>query len=73
MRTPVMYAKPEEADAPDYYSSLGVSPDATDGVIKKALHKLALKFHPDKQAPGQIVDAAEFRKVRSDTSRYTND
>jgi curved DNA-binding protein CbpA len=68
-----MYAKPEEPDAPDHYSALGVSPDATDAVVKRTFQKLALKFHPDKQAPGQTVDAVEFRKVSTNISIYTHD
>lgn len=32
----------------DYYKELDLSPDASEGDIKKAYRKLALKYHPDK-------------------------
>lgn len=47
----------------DYYHDLDISPSATPGEIKKAYHRLAKIHHPDKMAPGQAVDAADFRKA----------
>lgn len=32
----------------DYYEVLGVPRDASERQIKKAFHKLAMKYHPDK-------------------------
>lgn len=32
----------------DYYDILGVPKDASERQIKKAFHKLAMKYHPDK-------------------------
>jgi DnaJ-related protein SCJ1 len=39
-----------EANGADLYRILGVTPDADPGVIKRAYHRLSLKWHPDKNA-----------------------
>ncbi|AYU81529.1 hypothetical protein, conserved [Leishmania donovani] len=44
----------------DPYKILGVKPDATKDEIKKAYHRLALRFHPDSGAEG---NAARFAAV----------
>ncbi|KAI1204463.1 DnaJ-domain-containing protein [Annulohypoxylon truncatum] len=48
----------------DYYADLELSQQANARDIKRAFHRLARKYHPDKKAPGKSVDAYEFRKVR---------
>lgn len=45
----------------DYYEILGVPKDATERQIKKAFHKLALKYHPDRNK-GPDAEA-KFREI----------
>ncbi len=51
------------SDEPSHYSVLGLSPTATDSEIKKAFHKLALQFHPDKVPEDEMLLAEEKFKV----------
>ncbi|RHY69814.1 hypothetical protein DYB34_006872 [Aphanomyces astaci] len=50
-----------------HYEVLGVERDATAGELRKAFHKLALKWHPDKIKDGQDVEAATqvFQEIQS--------
>ncbi|XP_068611132.1 dnaJ homolog subfamily B member 9a [Brachionichthys hirsutus] len=55
----------------DYYDILGVTKDATELQIKKAFHKLALKYHPDRN---KRPDAeAKFREVAEAYETLSND
>ncbi|MGH0158780.1 UNVERIFIED_CONTAM: hypothetical protein FKN15_045155 [Acipenser sinensis] len=60
----------------DYYDVLGVSPSATDRVIRKAFHRLAMKYHPDKnkssEAEIQFREIAEAYEVLSNEENMTN-
>ena len=42
----------------DYYSILGVMPDAQDIVIKAAYRALAQRYHPDRAGGGSAQDNA---------------
>ncbi|XP_029969809.1 dnaJ homolog subfamily B member 9-like [Salarias fasciatus] len=57
----------------DYYEILGVSRDATERQIKKAFHKLALKYHPDRNkapdAEAKFREMAEAYETLSDDKR----
>ncbi|XP_019947865.2 dnaJ homolog subfamily B member 9-like [Paralichthys olivaceus] len=57
----------------DYYDILGVPRDATERQIKKAFHKLALKYHPDRNkgqdAENKFRDIAEAYETLSDNKR----
>ncbi len=47
----------------DYYEVLGVPRDADEAQIKKAYRRLAMKFHPDRNA-GQEQAAERFKEVQ---------
>ena len=46
----------------DYYKLLGVDKKATDDEIKKAYKKMALKWHPDRNA-GSEEASKKFKEV----------
>ncbi|XP_010792165.1 dnaJ homolog subfamily B member 9-like [Notothenia coriiceps] len=57
----------------DYYEILGVPKEATERQIKKAFHKLALKYHPDRNrgpnAEAKFREIAEAYETLSDVKR----
>ncbi|XP_029953100.1 dnaJ homolog subfamily B member 9a [Salarias fasciatus] len=59
--------------AKDFYDILGVPKTATERQIKKAFHKLAMKYHPDKNkspdAEARFREIAEAYETLSDETR----
>lgn len=53
----------------DYYATLGVDKNASSADIKKAFHKLAHKYHPDKQGG----DEKKFKEVNEAYQVLSND
>ncbi|XP_056242187.1 dnaJ homolog subfamily B member 9a [Seriola aureovittata] len=57
----------------DYYDILGVPKDASERQIKKAFHRLAMKYHPDKNkspdAEVRFREIAEAYETLSDETR----
>ncbi|KAF3688616.1 DnaJ -like protein subfamily B member 9 Microvascular endothelial differentiation gene 1 protein [Channa argus] len=57
----------------DYYDILGLPKEATERQIKKAFHKLAMKYHPDKNkspdAEVRFREIAEAYEILSDAKR----
>lgn len=57
----------------DYYEILGVPKDATERQIKKAFHKLALKYHPDRnKGPDAEAKFREIAEGMSELVPYNN-
>ena len=48
----------------DFYEVLGVSKTASDEEIKKAYRKLAMKYHPDRNADNPAAAEEKFKEVK---------
>jgi hypothetical protein len=47
-------ASPKKSQGPNHYATLGVKSKATPTELKKAYHKLALKYHPGLHALSSV-------------------
>ena len=60
----------QKPDNDEYYNILGIEKDADQNCIKKAYHKLAMKYHPDKGGdPEKFKHISEAFEVLSDENK----
>uniref|UniRef100_T1JHN5 DnaJ homolog subfamily B member 9 n=1 Tax=Strigamia maritima TaxID=126957 RepID=T1JHN5_STRMM len=69
----VLFALLQLIEGRNYYEDLGVKTSSTDREIKKAFHKLAMKYHPDKnkdpKAEKKFREIAEAYEVLSNPEK----
>ena len=53
--------RPPMATAGSFYDLLGVPPNATESELKRAYHRLALQYHPDKAGSEGLET---FKRIR---------
>jgi curved DNA-binding protein CbpA len=58
-------------DIKDYYKILEIEPVASVEEIKKAFHRLALKYHPDKN-PGNAAASLQFAEIQEAYETLSN-
>jgi DnaJ family protein C protein 7 len=63
--------KADQARNRDYYQILGINRNATPEEIKKAYRKLALKYHPDRNAESEQTKKIAQRKFEDVSDAYS--
>ena len=63
--------KADQARNRDYYQILGINRNATADEIKKAYRKLALKYHPDRNAESEQTKKIAQRKFEDVSDAYS--
>ena len=62
-RAPTSKSKMRRGGGKDFYDTLGIPRGANETEIKKAYRKLAMKWHPDKNAEGKEQAEKKFKAV----------
>ena len=52
-----------QVETKNYYDTLHISKGASDGEIKKAYRKLAMKWHPDKNPDNREDASKKFQEI----------
>jgi preprotein translocase subunit Sec63 len=62
------YVPPVYDETVDYYSYLGISPNATRDEIRKAYIKKSLQIHPDKHPTAEYIERTKQFQVLQNIS-----